>query len=207
MSAALLVIGCDSTGTSSDDPPEQGEEGFVSFALARAENSSVPSDADSAFVRIWQPGGGFNLSDIVNIPDPGQQTEVSFDVPSGQGYRTGIIATTPASEFVPQSKRVLAHGSSEEFAVVSNETSQVALNPRPANLTLETPESLAPNQTDTIEATYTINPPDSDSRVGSAQQGSTPSFDSGSDLTPVGSGPETDTTVSRSFEITMRIKG
>lgn len=80
-SAALLVGGCDSIGASSEEPSE--ESGVLSFSLVRTANSDVPSDADSAFVRIWQPGGSFNLSDIVNIPDPGQQTEVSFDVPSG----------------------------------------------------------------------------------------------------------------------------
>ena len=202
VSAALLVVGCDSAGSSSDDPPQQGEEGSVSLALARAENSGIPSDADSAFVRIWQPDGSFNLSDLIDIPDPGQQTEVSFDVPSGEGYRTGILAVTPADESDQTRKKLLAHGSSDQFTVMSDDTSQVALDLRPADLTLEAPESLAPNQTDTIEATYQLNPPDANASL-NARQGSNPTFDflDGSRLNRVGSRGETDTTQSQRFEI------
>jgi hypothetical protein len=197
---SAIVVGCDSTGSSPEDPPPD-EEGAVSFSLVRTANSDVPSDADSAFVRVWQPSGSFNLVEFVNIPDPGQQTEVSLDVPANQGYRAGILAVTAVSEFDPSSKQILAHGSSGTFTVQSDDTSQVDLEARVADLTLEAPESIPPNRTDTIRAIYGVNPPEVGTPLG-AEQSSNPTFDylNGSSLNSVGTG-ETDTTASEQFEV------
>ena len=196
------MIGCDWTSSSeeSPNPPTEGD-GAVSFSLKRTANSDVPSDADSAFVRVWTSDGDFNLTELVNIPDPGQQTEVSLDVSAGTGYRAGVLAVTPG--LYPTDKIIRAHGSSGQFTVESNDTSQVNLDVRPAELTLERPESLAPNQTDTITATYQINPPDvSPSLI--ARQGSDPAFNvgDGTSLSSVGAGTEADTSISEQYEIT-----
>jgi hypothetical protein len=172
--ASAIVVGCDSTGSSEDPPPD--EEGAVSFSLVRTANSDVPSDADSAFVRVWQPNGDFNLVEFVNIPDPGQQTKVSLDVPAEQGYRAGVLAVTIADGNFPLGKELLAHGSSGTFTVQSNDTSQVSLDVRAADLTLEAPESIPPNRTDTIRAVYGINPPEIESTL-EGRQSSNPSFD------------------------------
>jgi hypothetical protein len=198
---SAIVVGCDSTGSSPEDPPPD-EEGAVSFSLVRTANSDVPSDADSAFVRVWRPSGNFNLVEFVNIPDPGQQTEVSLEVPADQGYRTGILAVKPEDAFSPLRKQILAHGSSDQFTVVSGDTSQVALDLRTADLTLKAPESLAPNKTDTIGTTYGINPPDIFPDL-SAQKGTEPTFDfgQGTDLNRA-NGTGTDTTFTERFEIT-----
>lgn len=199
--AGLLVMGCDSTGTSSETPPPD-EGGVVSLSLVRTANSDVPSDADSAFVRVWQPSGSFNLVEFVNIPDPGQQTEVSLDVPANQGYRAGILAVTAVSEFDASSKQILAHGSSGTFTVQSDDTSQVDLEARVADLTLEAPESIPPSRTDTIRAVYGINPTGLDPFIYPPWQNSNPTFGygSGSELNGVGV-QRTDTTESRQFEI------
>ena len=198
---SAIVVGCDSTGSSSEEPPPD-EEGTVSFSLVRTANSDVPSDADSAFVRVWRPDGDFNLVEFVNIPDPGQQTEVSLDVPANQGYRTGILAVKPEdASSPPLSKQILAHGSSGSFTVVSNDTSQISLDVRAANLTLEAPESIPPNRTDTIRAVYGINPPEIDPSF-QGRQSSNPSFAAfdGSVLNEL-SVSSTENTTSQKFEI------
>jgi hypothetical protein len=201
--AGLLVMGCDSAGTT-DEPPENepSESGSVSFTFVRTANSNVPSDADSAFVRVWQPNGGYNLKDQFNIPDPGQQTEVSLDVPSGSGYRAGVLVTKPAEEFNTSDKNLLAHGSSSQFSVNGGDTTRVNLNVRVADLTLETPSVLRPNQKDTIRAIYGVNPPDVDVLF-YANESSNPSFDhsDGTGLDNVGGG-QTDTSFVEDYEIT-----
>lgn len=200
--STLLIVGCDSTGSSSEDTsPPEGDEGAVSFSLVRTANSDVPSDADSAFVRVWRPEGDFNLVEFVNIPDPGQQTEVSLDVPADAGYRAGILAVTALDEFNLSKKQILAHGSSGTFTVQSDDTSQVNLEVRVADLTLEAPESVPPNRTDSIRAIYGVNPPGVRMSF-NAEQSSNSTFDfySGSILNSVGV-EETDTTISQQFEI------
>lgn len=194
--AGLLVMGCDSTGTSSEDPSPD-EEGAVSFSLVRTANSDVPSDADSAFVRVWRPEGSFNLVEFVNIPDPGQRTEVSLSVPADNGYRAGVLA---AREGFSIRKQILAYGASSAFDVQAGDSVQASLDVQPAEVTLERPESLAPNQTDTITVTYAPNVPDIDHKVG-LHQGSAPNFEAGNpDLGFEGG--ETDSTVFQRFEVT-----
>ncbi|MCS3940310.1 hypothetical protein GGP84_002962, partial [Salinibacter ruber] len=52
--ATALIVGCDSAGTTGEQPEgEPTENGSVNVALARSVNSDIPSNADSAFVRLW----------------------------------------------------------------------------------------------------------------------------------------------------------
>jgi hypothetical protein len=201
--AGLLVMGCDSTGSSPEDPPPD-EGGAVSFSLVRTANSDVPSDADSAFVRVWRPDGDFNLVEFVNIPDPGQQTEVSLDVPANQGYRAGILAVKPGPQIPSDRREIQAHGSSGRFTVQASDTSQVDLDVRPLEVTIERPESLTPNRTDTIKVVYQLNPPSFGAPRFFAEQSSNPmfSYDEGEDLNEIGRPIETDTSFTSSFEIT-----
>lgn len=200
---ASLIIGCDSTGSTPDDPdPTPGDNGAVSFSLIRSANSNLPSDADSASIRVWKPDGGFNLVEIVDIPDPGQETEASLEVPADEGYRAGVLVLTEAtgSRFV--NKRVLGHGSSAQFGVNSKDTSAVSLEVRPAEVTIELPDSIPPGVTDTISATYGINVPDVSERI-DASKGNTEAFGftDGQYLNEISSS-ETDSSVTSAFEIT-----
>jgi hypothetical protein len=201
VSATLLLVGCDSAGTSPESPPDEptdpGDDGgAVSFALARSADSNVPSDADSAAIRVWRPDGSYNLVRYANIPDPGQRTEVALDVPAQSGYRAGVLALTS------NPKRIRAHGSSSTFDVQSGDTTQVDLNVRTADLTLRRPSALRPNRTDTITAVYGINPPDLGLSVAAeVSSNSTFNYFGGTLLSPVDFG-ETDSTETESFEIT-----
>ena len=202
--ASFLWIGCDSGGSSPEtEPPEEPPAGggAVSFTLARAADSNIPASADSAIVRIWQPSGSFNLKRIVNIPNPGQQTEVSFSVPADTSYRAGVLAVEPR-DLDPTDKKILAHGSSDSFNVQADDTSRVSLDVRPADLTVELPSQLTPGVTDTLKSTYNVNVSDIDETL-FARQGSTPQFQilDGVRLDRVGREIRSDSTVVQSFSI------
>ncbi len=194
----LLTVGCDSSGSLSEDPsaPSEGDEGAVSFSLLRTANSDVPSDADSAFVRVWQPDGNFNLVEFLNIPDPGQQTKVSFDVPPDNGYRAGVIAVeTPSNE-------VRAHGSlAQSFEVQSGDTTSVNLDPRPAEVSLGFPESIEPNRADTVSVTYEINVPGGNEDIRLRQGSDSTFFYNSGSIPETISTSETDSSATERFEI------
>jgi hypothetical protein len=159
----LVVAGCDSTGASSEEDSEESTgEGAVSMTLARSANSSVPSDAETAFIRIFHLTEDYDSEKQVEIPDPGQQTEVEMEVPpyQGQGYRVTVLAVDNADE-----RRILASGSSDNFYVEKDDTTQVDLDMRATDFTLEAPESIPPSDSfpssdpDTIKAIYDVAAP------------------------------------------------
>ncbi|WP_251923544.1 hypothetical protein [Salinibacter ruber] len=155
--ATALIVGCDSAGTTGEQPgDEPTENGSVNVALARSVNSDVPSNADSAFVRLWNPETGFNSKKYVNIPDPGGQTQIPFSAPAEGGYRTGIIPSTPADV----TKKVLGYGESSPFTIVGGDTARMSVDVRPEKLMVQAPSSLDPGETDTVTAVLNMNPPD-----------------------------------------------
>jgi hypothetical protein len=134
----------------------------------------------------------------VDIPDPGQQTEVSFSVPADTGYRAGVLAVESNGTL----KDVLAHGSSGQFQVQVDDTSQVPLDVRLADLTVELPSELTPGVTDTLHTTFEINTPGIDYTF-FAKQSAVSEFEffDGASLDRLGSKTETDTTISQNFSI------
>lgn len=199
--AGLLVMGCDSTGTSSEDPSPD-EEGAVSFSLVRTSNSTLPSEADSAFVRLWQPGGSVNLVQRVEVPEAGQQTDVEFSAPSGSGYRAGVIATVGVTNN-GELESPRAMGTSGSFEVTSGDTIQASLSLRVTGMTVELPESIAPGVTDTMEATLEMNAigVNETLRARKGQNSGFNYFQDGEALNEVGSGSEGDSTVTQKFEV------
>lgn len=155
--ATALIVGCDSAGTTGEQPEDEPtENGSVNVALARSVNSDIPSNADSAFVRLWNPETGFNSKKYVNIPDPGGQTQISFSAPAEGGYRTGIIPSTPADI----TKKVLGYGESSPFTIVGGDTARTSVDVRPEKLMVQAPSSLDQGETDTVTAVLNMNPPD-----------------------------------------------
>ncbi len=200
---ASLIIGCDSTGSSpnnSDSPP--GDDGAVSLSLVRTSNSTLPSEADSAFVRLWQPEGSVNLVQRVEVPETGQQTDVEFSAPPGSGYRAGVIATVGVSRN-EELESPRAMGTSGSFEVTSGETTQTSLDLRVTGMTVELPESIVPGVTDTMSATLEMNAFGVDESLG-ARKGQSSGFNYFSDgetLNEVGFGSEGDSTVTQKFEV------
>lgn len=74
------------------DPTGSANPGRMHFSLMRSSTSNVPTSADSALVRIYNPSTGFNQLYPVKIPAPGSQTEVSAQLPADTGYFVAIIA-------------------------------------------------------------------------------------------------------------------
>ena len=202
-SVALLVAGCDSAGSSSDDPPgDPGDSGgAASLTLARKANSDLPSEVDSAFVRLWQPDGSTNLVQRVEVPSSGDQTEVSFDAPSGDGYRAGVIATVGVTNN-NELESPRAMGTSDPFSIASGDTSEVSLSLSVTGITVELPESISPGVTDTMKATVEMNAFGVEGSL-RAEKGRTAEFRyfDGESLNEVGFGSEGDSTVTQEFEV------
>ncbi|CBH22774.1 hypothetical protein, secreted (plasmid) [Salinibacter ruber M8] len=206
---AAFVAGCDGGGPLDEESSRSArgatarDSGSVNFAIRRRVSSSVPSSADSAFVRLWQPGGDFNQKKIADVPDPGSQTEIAFTVPAGRGYRVGVMVTEDkGAQFSRREKALIAYGESSTGTVVGGDTTEASVGVRPTEVTLRAPAALRPSETDTIAAVYNINPPDALILL-SAQPGSSPSFEYFNQmlLTEIET-PNTDTTVVQRFEIT-----
>lgn len=202
--AGLLVIGCDSTGSSSEKPsnPPGEDDGAVSFSLVRTANSTLPGEADSAFVRVWQPNGSVNLVQQVEIPEAGQQTDVAFSAPSGTGYHAGVIATVGVTNN-EELESPRAMGTSGSFEVTSGDTTQASLDLRVTGMTVEFPQSIAPGITDTMEATLEMNAFGIDETL-RARKGQTSGFNysqDGETLNEIGSKIEGDSTVTQAFEV------
>lgn len=139
------VVGCGGERTTE---PDSQSSGTVEFTLTRSTQSDVPSDASSAFVRIWNPDTGFNLPKGVDIPDPGTSTKVDFSVPAGSGYFAGVIPKKSGSPPV-----ALAAGKSGPFSVTADATTQVQVDVSPWDISLtKAPESVTPGDTVTLQA-------------------------------------------------------
>lgn len=201
---ALLITGCDSSGSSQSpsEPPSGNNEGGVSFSIARTANSNLPSEADSAFARVWKPGGSYNQVQRINIPDPGQQTDVEFGIPSGTGYRAGVIATVGVTGN-DELESPRAMGTSNTFEVSSNDTTSVPLDLSVTGMTVELPQSLTVGVTDTMRATLEMNAFGVNESI-RARKGPNSGFNyfqDGESLSDAGSGSEGDSTVTQEFEV------
>jgi hypothetical protein len=197
LSAVLLAgTGCDPADPSSPNSPDSGG---VSFALRGPTGNSVPASADSAFIRVWRPGGA-NLVRLVDIPDPGQTTSVELNVAPNAGYRAGVLAVAKLSPFNNR-KTIQAFGASLPFDVQANDTSRVSLDVQPADITVEVPRQLRPGATDTIAATFQLNIPEVDHLLRAQEASdSTFRFFEGTDLEKLGS-TTTDGSVTQRFSI------
>lgn len=194
--ATALIVGCDSAGTTGEQPEDEPtENGSVNVALARSVNSDVPSNADSAFVRLWNPETGFNSKKYVNIPDPGGQTQISFSAPAEGGYRTGII---PSTLDYSTTKKVLGYGESSPFTIVGGDTARTSVDVRPEKLMVQAPSSLDPGETDTVTAVLNMNPPDFPLRLLAQQDSSVSNNEVEEDAAAIGA-PDTDSTTVEQF--------
>mgnify|MGYP000594818033 CR=1 FL=1 len=186
----------------SEPEPEPGEESLASLTLARTTNSNLPNEVDSAFVRLWQPDGSTNLVQRVDVPSSGGQTEVSFDAPSGDGYRAGIITTVGVTRN-EELESPRAMGTSDPFTIASGDTAQVSPTISVTGITVELPESISPGVTDTMRATVEMNAFGVEESLG-ARKGTRAEFNyfqDGESLNEVGFGSEGDSTVTQEFEV------
>ncbi|WP_251923537.1 hypothetical protein [Salinibacter ruber] len=192
--ATALIVGCDSAGTTGEQPgDEPTENGSVNVALARSVNSDVPSNADSAFVRLWNPSTGYNEKRIVNVPDPGGQTQVSLTAPAEGGYRVGIMPT-----YRPDLWRILGYGESNAFTIADGDTTRTSVDVQPETLAVQAPSSLDPGETDTVTAVLNMNPPDFPMRLEANQDSSVSDNEIEEEAAAIGA-PDTDSTTVEQF--------
>lgn len=134
LAAAVAVAGCGSGGSPTDPGSDGGSDapsGDVSLTVARAAASSVPSQADSAYVRIWHPSAGTDNLEKIPIPDPDSTTTLSFTVPARDGYSVGVIAYVGGvnvGEAGTGDMIAVAGGRTDGVSVAAGDTTQVALD-------------------------------------------------------------------------------
>lgn len=145
-----LLIACDISGSNTDEEtPEEGDES-VSLTFERAEDSPVPDSASHAFVRLWNQSTGFQAIEFIEIPDPGERTEVGFSAEEETGYRAGVVAVKQVGS---DYNVMLAGGQSDLFEVVEDSTQEVQVDVQPYTLSVERPDTLEPASAVTFNAT------------------------------------------------------
>jgi hypothetical protein len=116
-----LLAACGGSGGGMPTPPSPpAAPGGLTLTIVRAANSEVPLQADSAFVRVWNPTTTFSELRLVQIPVPGTTTTVEFTVRAGPGYSVGVVAFDGRSGDVP--RRGVAGGRADEVTVASGQT-------------------------------------------------------------------------------------
>jgi hypothetical protein len=125
--------------------------GKVKFRLKRSSisNSDIPSEADSAAVRIWHDGSGINRIKIVKIPDPNTNTEVVMMIPANNNYSVAIIAyasnaatdplLNPSGGFAGSIPHVcLAGGRTDNINITVGDTTNVSVDVVPWKIEIVT---------------------------------------------------------------------
>lgn len=134
--------GCSSDTTAPKDP------GTVAITLRRLTNSTIPPEANNAFIRVWHPVNGINQVKQVPIPAPGQTTTASFSLPGGTGYSVGILAWTGEGSYVD----LLASGITENVTITANEETNVSVAVTPWTISITGPDTLRSGKPATLTA-------------------------------------------------------
>jgi hypothetical protein len=129
----------------------------VRLALARAAESQVPTQAESAFVRVSHPTSGFLQIKQAPIPAPGTTAEVAFSVPVGAGYSVAVVAYRRDASSV---REALAGGKTDNVTVSADQPSRVSIDVVPWAITINAPTELVSGQQATFTATLTQGPTD-----------------------------------------------
>lgn len=153
--AMPLLVSCDSGGGANNESLS-GEDGEVTVKLKRSKIEKAvgsPKDVnpavDSAFVRAWK-SDVYNQAKYVAVPEPGNATEVSLQVPAAAGYRAGVLAVeSDSAEF--DSELPYAVGTTEStFEVTAGGTSNVSPTMRSLRPSIQVPASVGELEKDTI---------------------------------------------------------
>lgn len=149
---APLVSACDSGGSNPNTAPDDeisGDAGEVTVKLKRSKIAkSVDSAVDSAFVRVWKTDV-YNTAKYVNVPDPGNATEVALEVPATTGMRAGVLAVESDSA-LGENELPYAIGITNTFEVTANETTNVSPTLRSTQPSFQIPSSVGELEKDTI---------------------------------------------------------
>lgn len=146
---AALQVSC-SSDHNAGTPVQPPSTGIMKLTVVRRSNSQIPSTADSAVVRVWNSGTGFNQTATLPVPAPGSTASLTFSVPSGTGYSVGVIAfKVPQYRF----RNAIAAGRADDVTVTASTTTPVAVNVQPWGFDIAGPDTLLSG----AAATYTLS--------------------------------------------------
>lgn len=150
----LVSAACGGEGGGGTPPTEPGATGEFVMNIARAANSTIPAEADSALVRIWR-GTTVNALKAVAIPAPGATTQVQFNLPAADGYSVGVVAYRFNSNSI--GREGFAAGVTHNVTILADQANQAAVNVAPVTLTRTGADTLRAGST--VTETYTFSNP------------------------------------------------
>lgn len=186
--AMPLLVSCDSGGTGANSTSPSGEKGEVTVKLKRSKMKlakSVSSKVDSAFIRVWK-SDVYNNNKYVSVPEPGNATTVSLQVPASTGYRAGVLAVESDSGEFDEELPYAVGTTGSTFEVTAGNTTNVSPTLVSLQPTVQLPSSVGQLEKDTVRVEigratgYDIDEFEIDARISTD-----PSFPSGgSDVFP-----------------------
>jgi len=147
-----LLVACDSGGAGANSDSPSGEEGEVTVKLKRSKMKlakSVSSKVDSAFIRVWK-SDIYNQNKYVSVPEPGNATTVSLQVPASTGYRAGVLAVESDSAQGDEELPYAVGTTSSTFEVTAGNTTNVSPTLVSTQPTVQLPSSVGQLEKDTI---------------------------------------------------------
>jgi hypothetical protein len=143
-----LTAACGEGGT---PPTETSGTGEFVMTLARAANSTIPAQADSALVRVWR-GSQVNAVKAVAIPAPGATTQVQFNLPANSGYSVGVLAFRFNVNGI--GREGFAAGVTHNVDIVADQANQAAVNVAPVTLSRTGPDTMRAGVSSTFTFTF-----------------------------------------------------
>ena len=152
----LAAVACagGKEGSTTIEPTSPGE---LKLRLQRSTTSQVPAAAESALVRVFNKGTGFNSVKGLAIPAPGATTEVTFNVSSGTGYSVAVIAYA-FGEGAHTYRYALAGGRADNIDVRADSTTSVSINAVPWTVAVSGPDTARSGAVVTYSATVAGGP-------------------------------------------------
>jgi len=147
-----LLVSCDSGGTGANSASPSGEKGEVTVKLKRSKMKlakSVSSKVDSAFIRVWK-SDVYNNNKYVSVPEPGNATTVSLQVPASTGYRAGVLAVESDSAQRDEELPYAVGTTSSTFEVTAGNTTNVSPTLVSLQPTVQLPSSVGQLEKDTV---------------------------------------------------------
>lgn len=148
--AAIAFSACGGDHGSATTTQPINVPGTLQMTISRSASSQIPAIADSAAVRVWHPAAGTNQVQLVAIPSPGSNTNVSFNLPALSGYSVGVIAYHRSYD---GSREALAGGRTDNVTILADQVATATVDVEPWSVTLSsTPDPIVSGEPVTYRA-------------------------------------------------------
>jgi hypothetical protein len=155
--AAIFTLSACSSGSDAGivAPGKQSQPATMKVVLRRLNNNSIiPVQAESAFVRVWQNTTGVNQVQQVAVPAPGDSTSLSFTLTADTAYHVAVLAWAPEGGNLS----LVAGGESDGITIVANQKNAASVSVQPYNVSITGADTLHSGQPVTLTTTITGGP-------------------------------------------------